>query len=110
MMFAEEGYDINHYEFAIAGTDMLVSTAAQHITEYEVYTTLAPYDMAQEHHPIWWLAYPRAEDSCYKFVLHLLQTGVSAEAIGNCWLGLFERQARLSIVYQERQPPCSTGN
>ena len=45
----------------------------------------------------------------YNFLLHLLQTGVSAEAIGNWWLGLFERQARLSIVYQERQPPCSTG-
>ena len=111
MMLAEEGYDMNHYEFAIAGTDMLVSTAAQHITDYEVYTSLAPYDMAQEHHPIWWLAYPRAEDSCYKNARHLLQTAqaTTAEAIGNWWLDLFPRQARLSIIYQDRQPPERSG-
>ena len=111
MMLAQNGHNMADYEFPIAGADMLVSTAAQHIAEYQVWQTDAIYEMAIDHHAIWWQGYTRVEESCYNLALPRLQTPwvTNAEAIGAWWRQLCPSQARMSIVYQDRQPPDRTG-
>ena len=122
MLLVALGQTMHGKKYEQAGCDLLMSTAAQDLSTWEVWSAEVPYDIVTENNSVWWKSYPTLDRSPYAVALKKVETMPSCGQITEWWRKLYENWSMIegpmsgwqsgteaaltsvSIIFQERRP------